>query len=146
MTQSTTRKRPRSIRFLLILALAVAGLGINAPSAVAAECDPVLGVICGKVYNYSGTTLVAAALDANGGGSCAPYGRCRTCDVPPGSNSVSACGWLFKDADVMTFQYDSYYYAGDGRRHSANDYIKFDSATTIDCYGTAPNNLHCEQR
>jgi hypothetical protein len=132
--------RRRSV-LLLVAALvaAMAGTVTTARTANASDCE--IGFICGVVYNHGGRTLVAASLDRSGG-TCPPYGRCGTCDVPGGSDSTRpACSSVFKDADVFTYDSTGYYL--NGTHYSAHQYAKFGSYDQVDCYDYDVSEPNC---
>ncbi|WP_203913097.1 hypothetical protein [Rhizocola hellebori] len=124
-------------------------------SAPAQASDCTFG-ICGVVYNSTttGTEVVAASLDYTGG-TCAPYGNCGTCAVPPGQNSRrAACAAVFADADVFTFQFHSYkVYAWVCNKvcargsllasKGANQYFKISSTDSAICYYKSTEGYYC---
>ncbi|MER5643186.1 hypothetical protein [Streptosporangium sp. NPDC002524] len=121
----------------LIASLMTFQATVGASSARASDCErvpPVVGAVyCGVVYNKTPYELVAASYDHRGG-NCNGTNNCGTCAVPAGSNSTSACGRLFRDTDAVTFQFRAWYF--EGVRKSANQYVKIDSLTVLDCYGS----------
>ncbi|MEZ0072430.1 hypothetical protein [Planotetraspora sp. GP83] len=106
---------------------------LTASTAHADDCN---SFGCGKLYNSSGHTAVAASFDRSGG-SCPPlanpgqYPHCGTCDVRSGSNSTDSCGWLFKDTDAFTFDGTSFEH--NGHTYNRHTYVRINNNGTVYC-------------